>query len=137
MFNGRAICISGISATALLLVMPANAQRLQRADPVLQCFSAVLHLTERGFAFECPDRDGQSSHVMVVRDDEFEDRAELVAELVRELNSRGTGSGRSRSLSGLWVTYRPADEQAQAVCASATPRFRGADCSIAVSVAYR
>lgn len=127
------------AAAAALSLMPSSVQAQQgRADTTLSCAGAVLHFTARGFAFECVDQRGEAKHIVVVRDDNFAGRRDHVIDVLRELNGRSsTGTGRQRSIKGLWVSYRRADNSAQAICNSVVPRYTGGRCVIGGDIAFR
>lgn len=137
MLRAGGILFTGAAALAMLLPVEAEAQQPQRADTSMRCSGTVLHFAQRGFAFECIDSRGTVSDIVVVRDGPFPGRVEMVVDLLREANSRGQAAGRTRGTQGMWITPRPADAQAQAICGQITRRFPGGDCVIAVDIAYR
>ena len=132
-----------MGAAAAAFTLPhhnASAQSPRTSTPSLVCSKAVLHFTPRGFAFECQSPRNDANHILVVRDGNFPGRVDHVIDVLKELNSRSTGAGRTRSNTGLEVTYRRADSDAQAVCNAIKPRLAGGGqqaCFIAGDVSYR
>lgn len=127
-------------AMALIASPPAMAQTGPGGDNELfvQCVGATMHMTQRGLAFECQDERGVTDYIFVVSEAEFPGRVEMVAELLRETNARGsTQSGRSGSRLGLWVRHSAPAGQAQAICNLARPTSGNPQCRDAVDVLYR
>lgn len=127
------------AATAALLSPQHVTAQANTTTPVFTCAKAVLHFTQRGFAFECQTPRNVGNAILVVRDSNFPGRVDHVIDILKDLNTRNLGSGRTRGGLGLMVTYRRADSAAQAVCNAVHKRISLSDarCLIAGDVSYR
>lgn len=139
--------ITATATLALGLTGMAQAQGLQaqRATPrqangsdLVQCAETFLHFTSRGLALECMNAQGITEYMFAVLEGQFPGRSEMVAEVVQTANERGAaGTGRTRTRQGLYIAHQAPGMQAQAICASATPRDGSPQCREALDVVFR
>ncbi|MEL7445365.1 MAG: hypothetical protein AAGK02_06070 [Pseudomonadota bacterium] len=117
---------------------PATTASAQSNTPAaVPCNKATLHYTDRGFAFECSDHRNETKYLFVVRNGQFAERVTMVENVLRELNSRQQGSGRTRGGTGLFVSFRAPDQQATNTCNRVRQKNPNAECKLATDIVFR